>query len=152
MIRIRRLFTPALALFLVMSCEPTVKAINYGHDGCSYCRMTIVEEGYGAELLTKKGKSFKFDSVECLAAFVIKGEVSPENTHGLYFTDFEDAGNLYPMEELIFVRASKLKSPMGLNLSAYRTSGTAANVAELYFGETMTWPQVKNYVENSWLK
>ena len=141
-----------LLAFLVISCEPTVQAINYGQDGCSYCRMTIVEDLYGSELLTTKGKAYKFDSIECLAAFVVKGEVSTENIHGLYFTDFEEAGNLYPLQEMIFVQAKKLKSPMGLNLSAYRTQKTADDVALLYFGETMDWKQVQSFVETAWLK
>ena len=137
---------------LFVRCEPEVQPINYGQDGCSYCRMSIVEEHYGAELLTKKGKSYKFDSIECLAAFVVKEEVVAEKIYGLYFTDFEDAGNLYPLNEMIFVQAKKLKSPMGLNLSAFRTQKTADDVALLYFGETMTWNQVQAFVETSWLK
>ena len=145
--------SPLLLIVLVLiACEPTVQAINYGQDGCSYCRMTIVEDLYGSELLTKKGKVHKFDSIECLAAFVIKGELEAERIHELYFTDFEDAGNLYPLNEMIFVQAKKLKSPMGLNLSAFRDQETAKNVAELYYGETMTWEQVQIFVENAWLK
>ena len=141
-----------LMTILVFSCEPAVQAINYGKDGCSYCRMTIVEDHYGSELLTTKGKAHKFDSIECLAAFVIKDEVATEKIHDLYFTDFEEAGNLYPLQEMIFVQAKKLKSPMGLNLSAFRTQKTADDVALLYFGETLTWEQVKTYVETAWLK
>ena len=144
--------TVCLSAILVVSCEPTVQAINYGQDGCSYCRMTIIEEHYGSELLTTKGKAYKFDSIECLAAFVIKGDVAVEKTHDLYFTDFEDAGNLYPLEGMIFVQAKKLKSPMGLNLSAFRTQKTADDVALLYFGEIMDWEQVQTYVEAAWLK
>lgn len=114
--------------------------------------MTIVENHYGSELLTKKGKSHKFDSIECLSAFVTKEEVPQSKIYGLYFTDFEDAGNLHPLEEMIFVQAKKLKSPMGLNLSAYRNMKTADDVALLYFGEIMTWEQVQTFVEKSWLK
>lgn len=141
-----------LMTILFISCEPSVQAINYGQDGCSYCRMTIIEEHYGSELLTSKGKAYKFDSIECLAAFVIKDQVPSDKIHGVYFTDFEDAGNLYPLSEMIFVQASKLKSPMGLNLSAYRNQKTADDVALLYFGETMGWKQVQSFVETSWLK
>ncbi|MBT3253597.1 MAG: hypothetical protein HN995_05695 [Candidatus Marinimicrobia bacterium] len=139
------------AVFMI-SCEPTVRTINYGQDGCDYCRMTIVEEHYGSELLTTKGKAYKFDSIECLAAFVIKDEVKREYIHELYFTDFEDAGNLYPLGEMIFVQTKKLKSPMGLNLSGYRNQKVADDVALLYFGETMSWEQVQAFVETSWLK
>ncbi|NQT61976.1 MAG: nitrous oxide reductase accessory protein NosL [Candidatus Marinimicrobia bacterium] len=152
MIKLMAPISVFLLAILVISCEPTVQSINYGQDGCSYCRMTIVEEHYGSELLTTKGKAHKFDSIECLAAFVIKGEVVTEKTHDLYFTDFEDTGNLYPLAEMIFVQAKKLKSPMGLNLSAFRTQKTADDVALLYFGEIMTWEQVQTYVETAWLK
>jgi copper chaperone NosL len=145
------IFVLFIALFLV-SCEPTVQAIDYGHDGCSYCRMTIVETFYGSEILTKKGKAYKFDSVECLAAFIIKEEVPANKIQDLYFTDFENAGKLFPLDEMIFVQAKKLKSPMGLNLSAYRNQKTADDVAMLYFGETLSWDQVKSFVETAWLK
>lgn len=142
-----------LILTLTLSgCEPEVQEINYGSDGCDYCRMTIVEEHYGTELLTKKGKAFKFDSIECLAAYVLKGEVDGEAVHSLHFTDVEASGQLFPLESMIFVQAQKLRSPMGLNLSAYQEVETAESVAELYFGETMTWDQVKVFVENAWLK
>lgn len=141
-----------LTTLLLVSCEPQVQPINYGQDGCRYCRMTIVEDHYGTELLTSKGKAYKFDSIECLSAFVIKQEVSTDKTHELYFTDFEDPGNLHPLPEMIFVQAKKLKSPMGLNLSGYRQQKTADDVALLYFGEVMTWEQVLNFVETSWLK
>lgn len=141
-----------LTAFLLSSCEPEVQPINYGQDGCSYCRMTIVEDLYGSELLTTKGKSHKFDSIECLSAFITKEEFPAEKIHDLYFTDFEDAGNLYALEEMIFVQAKKLKSPMGLNLSAFRNQETADDVALLYFGEVMTWEQVQSFVETAWLK
>jgi len=141
-----------IGIGLLLSCEPSVQSINYGQDGCSYCRMTIVEDHYGSEIVTQKGKVYKFDSIECLSAFVLKKQIAEEDIHELYFTDLEDAGHLYPKSELIFVQAKKLNSPMGLNLSAYRNPQTAANVAELYFGDTLNWKQVQDFVEISWLK
>lgn len=139
-----------ISLLTVCSCEPKAQAINYGQDGCDYCRMTIVEEHYGTEVVSTTGKVYKFDSIECLAAFQFKDMIAKDKIHELYFTDFEDAGNLYPLADLVFVYAKKLRSPMGLNLSAYRNPETAGNVAELYFGEVMTWEQVQTFVEQSW--
>ncbi|MCF7824673.1 MAG: nitrous oxide reductase accessory protein NosL [Candidatus Marinimicrobia bacterium] len=141
------LFTSLLG---IVGCELTPQPINYGGDDCDYCRMTIVEEHYGTEILTKKGKAFKFDSIECLAAFLIKDQVETDAIHELYFTDFEGAEQLYPLELMVFVQAKKLKSPMGLNISAYRNPETADNVALLYFGERLSWEQVNSYVKRSW--
>jgi len=152
---VRKILSPILFLFIALflnSCEPEVQAINFGQDGCSYCRMTIVDEFYGSEILTTTGKAYKFDSIECLTAFLLKEKISSKKTHDIFFTDFEHVGNLYPLKDVIFVQAKKLKSPMGLNLSAYRSQKTAEDVALLYFGEIMTWEQVQNFVESSWLK
>lgn len=112
--------------------------------------MTIVEEHYGTEIVSTTGKAFKFDSIECLAAFLYRDMIEEEKVYQIYFTDFEDAGNLYPLEDLVFVYATKLRSPMGLNLSAYRNIETADNVAELYFGERLDWDEVKAFVVRSW--
>jgi copper chaperone NosL len=135
---------------LIVSCEIKSRPINYGEDGCDYCRMTIIEEHYGAELLTTKGKAYVFDSIECLAAFIIKREVVMDEIHTLYCTDVETSGELFPVNELVFVYAKKLRSPMGLNLSAYRNKSTAENVAELYFGELLEWDELIGYVNDSW--
>ena len=142
----------AVLSLCIMACEPQVRPIDYGQDACDYCRMSIVEDHYGSELLTTKGKAYKFDSIECLAAFVLKERVPPKLVYGLYFTDVEQAGILVAREGLHFVQAKKLKSPMGLNLSAYASAETAASVAELYFGSVMSWGEVLQFVESAWLK
>ena len=139
-----------ILLLTICCCEPKPQPINYGQDGCAYCRMTIVEEYYGTEIVSKTGKTYKFDSIECLVAYLYKDTIDDTKVHQVYATDFEDAGNLHPLDDLVFVYARKLSSPMGLNLSAYRSPATADNVAELYFGERMTWEQVQQYVVQSW--
>jgi len=150
MIRSLRVSLLLICLLSVCSCEPKAQPIQYGQDGCDYCRMTIVEEQYGTEIVSTTGKAFKFDSIECLAAYLHKDQIAEEKIHQLYFTDFEDAGQLYPLEDLVFVYARKLRSPMGLNLSAYRSQEIADNVAELYYGERLDWEQVQKHVVESW--
>ena len=53
-------------LWLFYSCNISPKAINYGADGCHYCKMTIVETTHAAQIVTKKGKPYKYDAIECL--------------------------------------------------------------------------------------
>ena len=53
-----------LATVLLAACQPSPKPIEYGSDMCDYCKMTIVDQQHAAELVTTKGKAFKFDAIE----------------------------------------------------------------------------------------
>ena len=51
----------SMALLLLNGCSKGPKPIDYGNDGCHFCKMTIVDKIHGSELITEKGKVFKFD-------------------------------------------------------------------------------------------
>lgn len=143
------LFIP---IFILSGCTSEPAPINYGQDGCAYCRMTIVEDMYGAVSVNSKGKSFKYDSIECLAAAYLDVEAEQRPDFRGYVTDFENAPRLMPLDSAIIVQAKRLRSPMGLNLSAHSDAKVAASVAELYYGEIMDWGAVVLYVKSSWNK
>ena len=48
---------------------PKQEEINYGVDACAYCKMNIVDPKFGAELITKKGRVYKFDAIECMVNY-----------------------------------------------------------------------------------
>ena len=63
-----------LFLLLTSSCNVGPQPISYGSDGCHFCSMTIVDRQHAAEIVTDKGKGFKFDRIpspmgEFLTAF-----------------------------------------------------------------------------------
>ena len=58
-----------ILLLLISSCNTEPQKINYGKDLCEHCKMTIMDKKFGAELITKKGKTMKFDSGECTCYF-----------------------------------------------------------------------------------
>ena len=53
-------------LMLLISCKIEPQAIEYGKDQCSFCVMNIVDKTHSAQYVTKKGKQFKFDAIECM--------------------------------------------------------------------------------------
>ena len=53
-------------LLLTISCKVEPEAIEYGKDQCSFCEMNIVDKTHAAQYVTKKGKQFKFDAIECM--------------------------------------------------------------------------------------
>ena len=57
-------------LLLFSSCKTEPKPIDFGSDACEFCQMIIIDNHYGGELITEKGKVFKFDSGECMARYI----------------------------------------------------------------------------------
>jgi copper chaperone NosL len=139
----------ALAFF---ACEPTPQPIQVGQDNCAYCKMLIVDDRYGAEIVSRKGKVFKYDSIECMTAALLRQDIPEDKVHTILVVDFEKPGNLLPVSQAVFVRSRTLRSPMGLNLSAFQDTAIAERIMELYYGQAITWEDVQEYVRESWME
>ncbi len=147
------LMAPAVIFFLSGSCqkkELSPVPINYGQDECAYCRMKITDPRYGSELLLKTGKAYKFDSVECLAAFYMEYK-DKNKIHSLWVPDFLTK-EFIPAEKALYLRAKDLPSPMGLNLSAFKNKQELEKVKQKYGGEILNWQQVLHLVQKEWLE
>jgi copper chaperone NosL len=59
-----------LLVLLLLACNPESQPINYGADMCEFCRMSIVDQRFGSEIVTQKGKVYKFDAVECMINYL----------------------------------------------------------------------------------
>lgn len=133
----------ALFVFILSmySCSQNPQPIDYGNDACHYCRMTIVDKIHGAEIVTDKGKVFKFDAAECLIRY--KNEL--ENTQGyLFLTNyFEKPEELVSMEKASFLVSENLPSPMGGFLTAFQTKDKAIEVKKDKGGNIHTWKEIQ---------
>lgn len=107
---------------LVAGCSaPKPVPMVIGQDVCAFCAMLISDSRYPAQLVTSTGKAYKFDSIECMLGFVHEGEVAQDQIHSLWVTDFNDPSKLLKVEEARYLRSGQLRSPMGLNVTAFRT-------------------------------
>lgn len=135
---------------LLTACEPKPQPIEFGHDQCEYCRMMITEPEYASQALNHRGRSFKFDSVECMAAFDLTAD-DPEQIHSLWVPDFHNSENWLQSTEAVYLQSESLRSPMGLGLSAYATESEAREMQAGYGGEIISYEKVKEVVRDAWL-
>jgi copper chaperone NosL len=142
--------TLIVSLALLSACEPEPQPIQYGGDQCEYCRMMITDPEFGSQVLNKQGRSFKFDSVECMAAFDLTFD-DPDNIHSRWVPDFLDRDTWLNAESAFYLHSETLRSPMGLYLSAYENRASAEQMRDEYGGEIIGYDQVKVIVENEWL-
>lgn len=133
----KKLFAFFISTWLLLSCSTSSKPINYGEDGCHFCRMTIVDKQHAAQYVTKKGKHYNFDAIECMIHSL--EEVVPEEIAGRYATTFLDPGHLKSIDELTFIISDAIPSPMGAFLSAFDTKTEADQTIMEKGGEIYAW-------------
>ncbi len=130
--------------FLFAGCsEPETVPIDFNKDHCDHCQMTIADKKFGAELLSKKGKVYKFDAIECLAAFYLEEITIPQaDIHSMWVIDLVHPGDLIGAEKAHYFRSEGIKSPMGMNVSAINTAKELETVRVNFVGEELTWQGV----------
>jgi copper chaperone NosL len=127
-----------LLLFASLAgCSLDPRPLEYGHDRCTHCMMTLTDPRFGAELVTPQGKRLPFDAIECLAAYVT--EQKPE-VHTQWVIDFTAPEVLRPIEEVVLYRSPAIPSPMGMNLGAFPDAEAASRQAP--DGEALDWEEV----------
>lgn len=134
-------FPGLLCLFLSFgSCEIKPADIHYGMDSCHFCKMTIVDQQHAAQYVTKKGKQFKFDAVECL--FNELSEKGMDHIELMLVSDYFVPGKMTDATQATYLVSEKIKSPMGANLSSFASFEEAKEVLASHGGELYTWKEM----------
>ncbi len=130
-------------VLLAAGCTPAPQPIRYGHDSCAHCRMTVSDERYGAELVTRKGKAHVFDSIECMAAYLDEGRIAEAEIALRLVADFHAPGTLRSVDEAFFLHSPNLQSPMGAGLTAFGPGIAPQSAIDAFSGEVLDWPGVR---------
>jgi copper chaperone NosL len=136
----REAVTVLLAVLLPLpACAQGVPEITFDLDSCEHCRMTISDRRYAAALTTAGGRVVRFDSIECLAAWVTKATEAPK---ALWVTDAMAPGTLVALGTVRFHRGAPGSSPMGMGFIAVGMDrGTTP-----WDGPVLTWSDVTTAV------
>ncbi|MCW5517176.1 nitrous oxide reductase accessory protein NosL [Muriicola sp. Z0-33] len=126
---------------LLVSCKVSPQPITYGSDGCHFCSMTIVDRQHAAELVTEKGKVFKFDAVECMLNHL--KDVDNTTIAMFLVNDYDAPGELVDAAEANYLICDEIPSPMGEYLTAFGTKEGVEKAFKENGGETFTWPELK---------
>ena len=130
----------------LLSCgENSPEPIAYGTENCDFCSMRIMDNRFGAELITDKGRIKKFDSAECL----LRELTSEQNAATKYYriicvTNFKEPGHFIDARTAYYLKGSRINSPMGANLSAYTGKQPAMTDSTEYGGDIVSWTELKD--------
>lgn len=130
---------PIVAMLFFASCNNGPRAIKVGVDGCHFCKMTVSDKKFGAELVTDKGKVFVFDDIHCIGAYLQQDSAVLQGAD-IYITDFEN-GNLLHKEDVILWESESFKSPMGSNVAAFSNQASLGKFKESFPGKEVSWEE-----------
>jgi len=145
---ITKLATAAgMLLFFLSSCSSKPQPFNLGKDVCDNCKMTIVDPKFGGEVLTKKGKVYKFDDAACMIHFLKSGVIKETDISQKLFINFEKQNDFIDAGKAFLLVSPELKTPMGGNAAAFISQQSAEKLKSTAGGEVMTWNDVFNKSE-----
>ncbi len=128
-----------LCALLSSGCTVKPKEIYYGEDVCDYCSMTIVDRQHAAQLVTEKGKVYKFDATECMINHIAENKAPPAF---LLVTDYSQPEKLIDARKATFIISENIPSPMSANLSALASQEIAHTLKEEKGGTLYTWQEL----------
>lgn len=137
--------TAAVSLFFMFglsSCSAGPEPIKTGVDDCHFCKMTISDARFGAELVTKKGRVYKFDDVHCLVAYIKTKDVEPGNVKDHYLSNYSGTHQLIDVKAALLLKSDELRSPMGGNIAAFDHADSLTTIQKRFPGNTLTWNEL----------
>lgn len=121
------------------SCNRGPQPIRVGEDACNFCKMSIADSRFGAEIITKKGKVFKFDDIHCILAFRKANTINNADIDKSYLVNFEEPHDLIEASESFLLKSSELRSPMGGNIACFSSKSKMEDATKKFKGETVSW-------------
>ncbi|MEZ4920260.1 MAG: nitrous oxide reductase accessory protein NosL [Saprospiraceae bacterium] len=141
---------PAVAVALLLlsvggtSCASGPQPIRIGEDSCQFCKMILMDQKYGAEIITKKGRVYLFDDVNCMMLFEQADDWNSAKVATRYIVDFLSPETLIPVETAIYLESKSLKTPMASGIAAFANPAGLDSIIGQLGGNVLNWVDVTN--------
>lgn len=111
--------------------------IELNKDNCESCKMTIADPRFACEIVTKKGRVYKFDDIACLKNFLKKEDKN--KLAEILIADFANGHQLKNIHDCYYVEFESINSPMQGNTIAFANKDSADSYAALHNTKTIDW-------------
>ena len=141
---IRRTLTTAAVLMMVFcsSCSSGPQPIQFGKDACDFCKMTILDQRFGGEVITKKGKVYKFDDIHCITSFLKSAQSEKTNVAGIYLLEYASSKKFVQANQSFLLHSNDLHSPMGSNTAAFISEANREQCKQQVNGTIVQWNEI----------
>jgi copper chaperone NosL len=138
-----------LSALVSMSCSVGPEPIQFGKDSCHHCKMIIMDQKFGSEIVTAKGKIYKFDDFNCMVNFMDEGTVNQDQLKHVLVIDFGNPGNLIDAYNAGYIHSEEIRSPMGSRLAAFSSKDKQQEFSQQWQGQLLGWAQSYDLFKNN---
>ncbi|MDT0554240.1 nitrous oxide reductase accessory protein NosL [Urechidicola vernalis] len=135
----------AVSILILGACSKAPEKINFGSDMCHFCKMTIVDTQHAAQYVTKKGKQFKYDAIECVLNELSETGIDKVGT--ILVSDYSNPGVMTDATLATYLISKNIQSPMGANLSAFSKDEFAQGFVKVESDQVFTWKTINEKFE-----
>jgi len=129
-------------LFCLVGCSTAPEPLDFGKDVCYSCKMTLVDNKFGAELVTRKGKVYKFDDLNCFFRFYHSGHEETDNFVHQLVIDYSHPGKLINASDAFYLKSSELRTPMASEVAAFESKQNMDSVNRQISGVYLVWGEM----------
>lgn len=104
--------------------------------------MTIVDRKFASEVMTNKGRTYKFDAIECMVHFI--GAHQDIRFKRYLTNDYLGKGDMLDATVCSYLISPGIESPMGASLGAFASETEAEQVQMKIGGELYAWTQIQD--------
>jgi copper chaperone NosL len=134
--------TISLAVLLLSSCSAGPEPIVAGRDNCYLCKMAVTDARYGGELITKKGKIYKFDDIHCLVAFLKTQAIDESKLKDIYLVDYAGDHSLIKSGKSYLLQGAGIRGPMNGDVVAFKSIDSMKKLSGQLKGVSVSWEQL----------
>jgi copper chaperone NosL len=141
--KITTIAVPLILCLFLTSCKIEPEPLRFGKDGCHTCKMTLMDNKFGGEIVTTKGKIYKFDDVNCMLSFYNSGDVSVDEMKEVLIVDFATPERLIDARKALYVKSESIKSPMASNIAAFESDKNLKEINKRWNGSILVWKELQ---------
>jgi len=105
--------------------------------------MGVADLKFGSEIITDKGKIFKFDDIGCMIRFMKSGSIDQKNISRTVVVNYEKQNDFIEADKAVLIISENTKSPMGFNIAAFSSKGSVSK----FDGKIFSWNELYSKIE-----
>jgi len=128
----------SFSLSMFTSCSSQPQPFVAGQDDCHVCKMGLADFKFGGEIITKKGKVYKFDDMRCMISYIKSNTLEEKDISRILTMNFNKPNEFIDVEKAWFAVNPELRSPMGSNAAGFDTK-EEADKSKGASGQILRW-------------
>lgn len=132
-----------LLLFIIgIGCsKKEAEPIKLNVDQCEFCKMKISDGKFASEVITTKGRVYKFDDLRCLVSYIHEKNISVDKS---FVNDFSKKNSLISIDEAFFLKGGDISSPMRGNIAAFKDELQFEDYKTKLNATKTNWSEINN--------